>query len=306
MADMAGRALLGGMDFPPLPRGEPGGRVVGRGRDIRGVFRLVRVRHSLSDWWTDASALIGLAKWLNTKTKVKTDMNVEGGALALHDTGILKSPVLWMTGHDPSMARGMIASGQMDGSPGGRFDNTLSELEAANMRRYLVDRRGLVVFDDCGMTRGPKTPMTELFLSQMRRVLPEHGVGRIPRDHALYRVYYELGGPPVGFDVFWWGTHAPKRNHLEGIMMDGKLAVIVVRRDYMCAMETVSMPTKHYLPRASWPVMRWATNVVMYALTSGNISDYRDYVPSDLLAVEALPAKAPQSARIPVTPIPPK
>ena len=49
MADMVGRAVLGSLDVLPLPRGEPGGRVVGRGRDIRGVFRLVRVKHSLSD-----------------------------------------------------------------------------------------------------------------------------------------------------------------------------------------------------------------------------------------------------------------
>jgi hypothetical protein len=303
IGDMAGRAVLGALDVLPLPRGEPGGRVVGRGRDIRGVFRLVRVKHTLSDWWIDASALVGLVKWLNTKTNVKTDMNVEGGALALRDVGALKSPLLWMTGHDPSFARGMIAGGRMDSTPGGRFDNNLSDREAANLRRYLVDRRGLVVFDDCGMTRGTRTPMTELFLSQMRHVMPEHGVGRIPRDHILYNVYYQLGGPPVGFDVFWWGTRPPGRNYLEAIMIEDKLAVIVVRRDYMCAMETVSMPTKHYLPRASWPVMRWATNVVMYALTTGNISDYRDYVPEDLLVGEAVPTRAPQSARIPPTPL---
>jgi len=303
MADMVDRAVLGSLDVLPLPRGEPGGRVVGRGRDIRGVFRLVRVKHSLSDWWMDAAALTGLAKWLNTKTRVKTDMNVEGGALALHDPSIQKSPLLWMTGHDPLMATSRTLADNPGALPDGHLANKLSDLEAANLRRYLVQRQGLMVFDDCGMTRGARAAMTDLFLSQMRRVVPEHGVSRIPREHPLYSVYYELGGPPVGFDIFWWGTTPPRRNHLDGIMIGDKLGVIAVRTDYMCAMETVSMPTKHYLPRASWPVMRWATNAVIYALTSGNISDYRDYVPQDLLAGETPSDTAPQSASVPTTPL---
>jgi hypothetical protein len=34
---------LGDIAVPPLPQGEPGGRVIGRGKDIKGVFRLVRL-----------------------------------------------------------------------------------------------------------------------------------------------------------------------------------------------------------------------------------------------------------------------
>lgn len=58
----------------PLPRGEPGGRVIGRGRDIQGVFRLVRIQHELADWWADQSSLVALTEWLNTQTKIRTDM----------------------------------------------------------------------------------------------------------------------------------------------------------------------------------------------------------------------------------------
>ncbi len=103
MGDMAQVITIGAPDVLPLPKGEPGGRVVGRGKDIRGAFRLVRVRHNLSDWWADSTSLLALAKWLNSHTQIKTDMNVEGGSLALVDAGIHKSPLLWMTGHDPSL-----------------------------------------------------------------------------------------------------------------------------------------------------------------------------------------------------------
>ena len=54
--------MLGNLEVPPLPRGEPGGRGVGRGHDIRGVFRFTRLRHDLSDWWADASALNAFTK----------------------------------------------------------------------------------------------------------------------------------------------------------------------------------------------------------------------------------------------------
>ena len=75
-----------------------------------------------------------------------------------------------------------------------------------------------------------------------------------------------------------------------------KLSVITVRRDYMCAMEAVSLPTRsvHYSPG----VYRFMTNVIVYALTSGDISDYSGYIPEDLLAKRALPTNAPQAAKI--------
>ena len=88
--DVDRRIKLGSDEVPPAPRGEPYGHVIGRGKDIRGVFRFTRIRHSLSDWWADASSLNALTHWLNERTKIKTDMNVEGGALKLTDANLFK------------------------------------------------------------------------------------------------------------------------------------------------------------------------------------------------------------------------
>jgi hypothetical protein len=111
----------------------------------------------------------------------------------------------------------------------------------------------------------------------LKYALPEYSVDRIPNDNEIYNNFYDMGGPPVGFDIFWWGTHPPKRNFTEGIMVGDHLGVIVCRRDYMCAMESVSLPTRtvHYSPG----VYRFATNVVVYSLTHGGVSDYKNYVP---------------------------
>ena len=291
--DVDGKINLGFDEVPPAPRGEPYGHVIGKGKDIRGVFRFTRIRHSLSDWWADASALNALTHWLNDRTKIKTDMNVSGGAMKFTDANLQKSPLAFMTGHDPSLVRSRNLLGRQYG--GGKLDGQLSEPEAAGLRRYLVEKGGLLVFDDCGVN-APAQAMIRLFLAQMRYVMPEYHVERIPNDHEIYNNFYEMGGPPVGFDIFWWGTRPPKRNYLEGISVGDKLSVIVVRRDYMCAMEAVSLPTRnvHYSPG----VYRFMTNVVVYALTHGQISDYSGYVPEDVLAKKQLPTRAPQAARV--------
>ena len=293
LSDVVEKIVLGNDEVLPLPKGDPGGRVIGRGKDIRGVFRFTRIRHTLSDWWADASALNALTKWLNERTKIKTDMNVEGGAVKLTDANLLKTPLVFMTGHDPSLVRSRNLFGGRYGV--GRIDNRFSEAEAAGLRRYLVEKGGFLVFDDCGVN-APMQAMVRLFLAQMRYVMPEYQIERIANTHEVYNNYYEMGGPPIGFDIFWWGTRPPKRNYLEGVSVGNRLSVIVVRRDYMCAMETVSYPTRsvHYSPG----VYRFMTNVVVYALTHGQISDYSDYIPEHILAEKELPTRPPQAADI--------
>ncbi len=293
LGDVVENVTLSKYTVPPLPKGEPGGRVVGKGRDIQGVFRFTRIRHTLSDWWADSSALNALTKWLNERTKIKTDMSVEGGALKLTDASLFKTPLVFMTGHDPALVRSRDLMGKEYSA--GRVDGRLSEGEAAGLRRYLVEKGGFLVFDDCGVT-APAQAMVRLFLSQMRYVMPEYHIERISNNHEIYNNFYGMGGPPIGYDVFWWGTRPPKRSYLEGISVGEKLSVVVIRRDYMCAMETVSLPARsvHYSPG----VYRFMTNVVVYALTHGGISDYSGYIPESVLGSMEFPTHPPAAVRV--------
>lgn len=272
LADVAKAVTLGKVAVEPLPRGEPGGRVIGRGKDIQGVFRLVRIHHDLSDWWADQSSLNALTDWLNSQTKIKTDMNVEGGAVRLTDPKLSKAPLVFFNGHGNSEVR----SRQL--GRGAPIKQKLSEQEKDGLRKYLIEDGGFLYCDDCGVN-APAQEFLRLTLSQLRYAMPEYAVDRIPNNHEVYHNYYDMGGPPVGFDIFWWSTHPPKRNFLEGITVGDHLAVLVCRRDYMCAMEAVSLPTRtvHYSPG----VYRFSTNVAVYALTHGGISDYSKYIPED-------------------------
>ena len=299
--------VLGNLEVPPLPRGEPGGRVVGRGHDIRGAFRFTRLRHDLSDWWADASSLNAWTKWLNERTKIKADMNVEGGALKLTDANVMKSPILVMTGHNPALTKAKavreLDSGRMLRSI---KSNQFSQSEAVSLRRYLVEKEGFFIFDDCGF-HGAAQSMPRLFLTNMRHIMPEYHVGRIPNSHEIYHNFYQMGGPPIGFDIYHPGRTISffstggrasllLRNFLEGIFIGDKLSVLVIRRDYMCAMESISLPSRsvQYSPG----VYRFMTNVAIYALTHGKISDYSGYVPETKREQQRIPTRAPQAATI--------
>ncbi len=258
----------------PLPKGEPGGRVIGRGKDIQGVLRLVRVRHNLSDRRTDQSvSLTALTNWLNTQTKIKTDMSVEGGAVRLTDPRLSKAPLVFFTGHDPyhTKRRSLIR-----GDP---FRTTLSEPEREALREYIIEDGGFIFFDECAIIAQFRA-ITKSFLAQLRQVMPEYSADRIPNDHEIYHNYYNLGGPPTGFDVSWWGIHPPRRRSLTGITIAGHLRVLVCERDYMCSINSVSLPAARIVSHNP-SAFRFFTNVVMYALTHGGISDYSHYVPED-------------------------
>jgi hypothetical protein len=233
------------------------------------------MHHDLSDWWADQSSLVALTEWLNTQTKIKTDMAVEGGAIRVTDPKLSKAPIVFFTGHDPSVARIRKLM------PGALTKNRLSVTEREALRKYLIEDGGFICFDDCGVN-APSQAFLKLVLAQLRCAMPEYSVDRIPNNHEIYHSYYDMGGPPVGFDIFWWGTHPPKRNFLEGITVGDHLGVLVCARDYMCAMETLSLPTRsvHHSPG----VYRFSTNVVVYSLTHGGISDYSHYVPANAAA----------------------
>ena len=178
LADVAQAVTLGRVVVAPLPKGEPGGRVVGRGKDIQGVFRLVRVQHDLADWWADQSALVALTEWLTAQTKIKTDMNVEGGAVRLTDSKLSKAPMVFFTGHDPAIVRGHGLT------RGAIIRQKLSEQEKNGLRKYLVEDGGFVYFDDCGVN-APAEAFVRLVMAQLRYALPEYTVDRIPNNHEI-------------------------------------------------------------------------------------------------------------------------
>ena len=83
-----------------------GAALEGTRYDLRGHIRIIRLKHSLSDWWQDPTAIPSFAKWLKENTQLRVDMTYAGGALPLADDRILNAPMVIMTGHDKDIAVG--------------------------------------------------------------------------------------------------------------------------------------------------------------------------------------------------------
>ena len=275
MAEDAG-VLLDALRSPTsLPDDEIGGILIGRGDDISGHIRLIRVKHGLSDWWQDPSALTGLVDWLNKNTRIDADMKVAGGVLTLDDPMILDAPVLIMTGHDRSVteSRNLMQPERKDG----KLVASLTDAEKAGLRQYLVDKGGMLFFDDCGF-HGLFADEVKAIL---RDVLPEYALRIIPKTHDIYKAYYHLGGPPRGSEMFWGSENLGRGAvypHLQGISIGRRLAVVFSRKDYVCAIETVEIPSHTQLRyRYSPEVYKFMTNLIVYAMKRGGITDRGDY-----------------------------
>lgn len=258
-----------------LQEDEIGGILIGQGSDISGHIRLIRVKHGLSDWWQDPTALTGLVDWLNKNTRIHADMKVAGGVLTLDDPRIFDAPVIVITGHDRSEteSRNLMQPDQR----GGKLIAALTNAEKAGLREYLVDRGGMLFFDDCGF----HGLFADEIKSILREALPEYSLDTIPKTHEIYKCYYNLPGPPRGSEMFWGSENEGKGAVfpvLQGITIGTRLAVVFSRKDYLCAIETVEIPSHTQLRyRYSPDVYKFMTNLIVYAMKYGGITDRKDY-----------------------------
>ena len=267
-----------------VPEGELGAVLEGEANDIGGHIRMIRLKHSLSDWWQDPTALPSFMRWLRENTRLRADMKFKGGALRFTDLDILDAPIIFMTGHDTDIAnsRGLNKDGAL-------VDGFTAE-ERANLRRYIIDRGGMLFFDDCGFNG--------LFAAQVKaeldKVFPEYPLKDIPHNHEIYKCYYTLSRPPQGGDVFWSGPGAgegrgsteaggyrigtSKFAYQKGIHIGTRLAVIYNRKDYLCAMETAEVDSRASLRnRRSPDVHRFMTNLLVYTMKYGGNTDRSNY-----------------------------
>ena len=254
-----------------LPKGQLGGILAGTGSEIRGHIRLIRLKHSLSDWWQDPTAIPALIKWLEAYTSIRADMNFQGGALPLTDPQIMDAPLIIMTGHDKdiTVGRGLAKDGPLQ--------TGFTQQERAALRKYIVERGGMLFFDDCGFNG----LFAHIVADELKTIFPEYPLELIPHDHELYTHYYQLPKPPTGGDVFWGNENNAQPTQFpyqKGITIDNRLAVVYNRKDYMCAMETAEIESRTMLRlRRSTDVYRFMSNLLIYALKYGGNTDRTGY-----------------------------
>ena len=264
-ADIALRNLV------KIPKEKLGGVLEGTGNEIRGHVRLIRLKHSLSDWWQDPTAIPALIKWLEEHTPIRADMDFAGGALRLTDPQIMDAPLIIMTGHDKdiTVGRGLAKDGPLQ--------TGFTSEERAALRKYIVEKGGMLFFDDCGFNG----LFAHIVADELKQIFPEYPLEILPHDHELYTIHYHLSKPPTGGDVFWGNENNAQPTQFrfqKGITIDNRLAVVYNRKDYMCAMETAEIESRTMLRlRRSTDVYRFMSNLLIYGLKYGGNTDRTGY-----------------------------
>ena len=254
-----------------IPQEKLGGVLEGTRNEIRGHVRLIRLKHSLSDWWQDPTAIPSLIKWLEDHTPIRADMDFAGGALRLTDPQILDAPLIIMTGHDKdiTVGRGLAKDGPLQ--------TGFTPEERVALRKYILEKGGMLFFDDCGFNG----LFAHIVADELNEIFPDYPMEIIPYDHELYSIYYHLPKPPNGGDVFWGHENNAQLTQFrfqKGITIDKRLAVVYNRKDYLCAMETAEIESRTMLRlRRSTDVYRFMSNLLIYALKYGGNTDRTGY-----------------------------
>ena len=167
---------------------------------------------------------------------------------------------------------------------------TIRTEERANLRAYIIDRGGVLFFDDCGFNG----LFAALVKAELEATFPEYPLKDIPHNHEIYKCYFTLRRPPQGGDVFWSSPGAgqgrgttdaggyrigtSKFAYQKGISIGSRLAVVYNRKDYLCAMETAEVDSRASLrSRRSPDVHRFMTNLLVYAMKYGENTDRSKY-----------------------------
>ena len=136
---------------------------------VRGHIRLIRLKHQMSDWWQDPTAIPSLIKWLREHTpSITADMQYAGGTLPLTDNRILDAPLVIMTGHDQAMATSYQRLTDRNSQASG-----FTDAERAALRKYILDYNGMLFFDYCG-NGGNEKSFANLVETELRTIFPEY------------------------------------------------------------------------------------------------------------------------------------
>ncbi|QDT29037.1 hypothetical protein Enr10x_43860 [Gimesia panareensis] len=209
----------------------------------RGFLQIAKIRHN-GTWDAAPRALTNLLKALNQKAGMIASTKTP--TLPASDPNLMQYPLLYMHG---------------------RSQFSLSKTEQSNLKQALEN--GAVLFADacCG-----SQPFDKSFRQLMQEMFPTKKFKRIPIDHPLF-------SEQTGYDVRRVRRRQMEVNDvnqplkaetlvveplLEGIEIDGHLAVIYSKYDISCALEQqASVACAGYVPQDA---ANLALNIVRYAL----------------------------------------
>ncbi len=271
------------LDIEALDTGKYHAMVIQDSRDkksIRGYFHLaVAYSESMNLRTNPGTGLVRLlnvlSEAMNKYTDIATDII---GRYTFDSKKLFKTPFILIT------AGGVSPQAETDR---GGFE--ISQSEGANLGKYLLNGGFAFVDDDnCG------GEVAEACLRAMiRKSLAENGYEegkdwnfeRLPNDHPLYHCYFDFDGVPISNDNFFNGilTRNPEhglinyfprgvivKDYLEGIIIDGRLILILSLKDFTTAWVGWGNPGSSIVEHHELNNTRqrqFGVNVIVFALT---------------------------------------
>lgn len=201
----------------------------------RDDFVIAQLVHE-GDWDPDPSAVHNLLK--HARDQSTLEVKFKKVAVRPTDARLGDYPLLYLTGH---------------------FDFQWTEAAAARLRSYLQAGGMLLADACCG-----RLSFDAAFRRELGKVLPTERLAPLPPDHPLYHLHYDVQQvdyTPRTYEDFGQLAGAA----LEGITLDGRLAVVYSRFDLGNGWEQFPHPYSYGL--AVKPALELGTNVLVYAVT---------------------------------------
>ncbi len=188
------------------------------------------------DWDPDPSAVHNLLKHARDNSTMEVKFKRQN--VQLKDPEAATYPLLYMTGHR---------------------EFAFSADDVGRLQRYLKAGGMLMADACCG-----RLAFDAAFRQQIAKVLPEHKLQPLPLDHPIYHCLYNIQSvnytPRVRED--FGPQTAP---HLEGISLDGRLAVLYSRFDLGNGWEQFPHPYSYGVQDDD--ALKIGTNAIVYAIS---------------------------------------
>jgi hypothetical protein len=230
-------------------------------KEIKGFLNLYQLQYRGTkmdengepSWNVVPQALPALVEYAESKTKLDFLLK---GAIRLDDKLIMEVPIIYMMGSE--------------GAP------NYSTIEVKNLEKYL--RNGGFLFIDDGYAARWGA------FNQKARKMVEDALGydaeweKIPSNHWLFHCWEDFSGPPPGEDQVRPNPNHPVKeryNYLEGIFLNGRLAVLLSSKGYCKAWGAWPRnPPSGGGPLDNTRQLQFGLNVVVFACTQkGGIID---------------------------------
>lgn len=205
--------------------------------------RLARDWDGNPGWNSEPTAIPNVQKMVEKVTDIKMTL---ADFIRMDAEALLNSPMVLLTGEAV-------------------FDYTRAE--ADNLGRYLQNG-GFLFFDDSSDIPMRGSPIDRIARQLIKDALGENTVfEKLPNSHRIYHCFYDFEGPPSGFDYrFTKGAHAPY-DYLEGVYIDGRLAILISNKAYCKFWDHAYMGEASHGLGDPTRQLQFGVNIIVFALT---------------------------------------